>query len=461
VSTVIEEGAETGGATKEDGQVRIRCRQCRCCTAAASDIVNFKDHPIQDSQWCVPLVVRCGLNQESKLYTFELSEKEHIFSLPSQPLPLKVNPLHTGFYRCRYSGSLMETLLASFSQLPFQDQRGMISDVFALLDAKGDAITDEELHHVVRIMDAVSCNAGDCDTSVLQVYSNCVSHLADALRDGPERVAHETLLESAFGFMLPLADEASARSVKDCSPSEMKRRTLLISQALALLRSRHDEMCALSRWAINLGQTFLNAPGDSASSEADLLLPVLLHTVAFSSDHEALKDTMWKKLEACSGNAALSRTLLSAMSRIPLPEFVASLLTTSAEGRSTVVRAQVGHIVFHGASENEAFRSLLWQHFQDHQGTIAKQWGSGQFRIQSIVDSVGKTLLASTTQKKSNVTQQESIPDRVQHFMHFFRDYPLPNAALNVKRAAEWALVRHRLEQSIGPRLTRILTKRK
>lgn len=385
---------------------------------------------VDNNQWVVPLTARWGLAPNAPTTSISLEHLQQ--SVHREDGLVKLNPLHFGFYRCMYAPALFDSILKSFPRLPYQDRRGFVSDSFAALQALP---SNETLQQTLALIDVVVAN--ERHPAVLDVLYNEVHSLADCLAAISKDIA-TMLLEAACGEALQQAMSWVRRAPSELSPTEAQQRSQCIGEALRLLRHRSDGSAELVQWALSKANAYL-ALGENPSAgsdDPDVLLDALM-CAATLGELGPTRDAMEKKLEAIKDNASGARVLLRAMCMLPDADFVEGLGVRCASGTSNVVRSQYGAIVFVGLSSNPIMEqgSRVWSYFQEHFDIIVKQWGDGQFRIQSIVESVGATL---------------STEAAASEFEDFFATHPIPNATLSCQRAAEGIRQRAFLNKTIG-----------
>lgn len=392
----------------------------------------------EDTLWNIPVAIAgpegkiTSLVMEGKdPITVEANETEYPYMV--------VNPGCTGFYRCRYDDSLFKRLLEPdiYSQLSVNDRCALLSDVkAAIFMGLPDLNRLGTLSTVVR--------SQETERLVLQEFVSVLNSFTEAFNEGE---VIDRVRRAQLSFFIPRAEsyvtaEAQAQAQEDVELQMLH--TFVIQTALNLIAAHYHASEArrepLFTWAMTQSKTCLSwvATGEEG---AGFLRSTIGHCLALYNRLDVITTPATRQaqllevLKKVDGNDELTRAVLYALCSSTEPTYVEDLLRHSM--MNTVVRSHFGGNVFAAAASNPSMKAgQLWNFMQVHFDHIKSQWGSGQFRIQMIVQLVASTLSGFAS---------------ADEFERFFQHHPIPNARLAIYRAKESICIRTWLRQRWSP----------
>jgi hypothetical protein len=414
----------------------------------------------------VPTVPIHLLNDRGERTSFMLEKPTQTFPLPagfgSHTKWIKANPSHTGFFRCRYpavaptstaegvhsASPSFNALCKHFAELSPIDQRGFQNDCFALFQAAHVSVED-----ILKVIDAVS-HTPHLEYGVLNDYLQCLEGFVENFADQCQGAStssgiansqvdfEHVLLKRATVPVFSLAPKLYLSGLEPNTTPQVKLlRRICLEKFVGLSNKLTPRAIALEDPVVG----WLKAQGEGLlfhgkQVDSDTTYAAIVAALTYSGDQPAF-EALWKLFLQSQDNADLCRVLVRALCSDPYPEHFDFMVKEVMEAQT--VRVQYGGIVFAAwAASRNAHR--VWPMVRQQFPTIDRLWGGGQFRIQSIVTSIGSTLHGEKAAAE---------------FTHFFKLHPLPNAALAIQRAIEGITLRGVLRSQFGARLSGLLLK--
>ena len=383
-------------------------------------------------------------------------------------LCVMVNEDHNGFYRVEYDSPLFAALLLTdnYARLSESFRTGLVDDTLALYAAGSDPRNLLELLAVVAERESsplVMMHAAGAVPGFFALH-------ADAVAKTGTPAQWASLFERCFGGFARLAASLGVATVADESPVQQQLRPLCWSavvRAFEWMSKRRQSqsqatatsngtsngtttspqtaleaqiaslMATLRAAAVGIAQQVIarTADGDMAGVviDSDMLLVLLRSAVRFGGDAvsaETIFDGLWAYFVK-HPDALVSRDILLAVCATTDAGRYKMVADEAFSG--SIIRTQMGHSLCAQLAANSTLGGAdLWPHFQRHIETIIARWGSGQFRIQAMVEKIGEVV------------------DSSDEYAGFFAAHPIPNANLSMRRATQDIQVRAALRASVA-----------
>ncbi|CCW59717.1 unnamed protein product [Phytomonas sp. EM1] len=379
--------------------------------------------------WCIPVIIE-GTGGQRITVVLRGREPLEVLLPPEmqgKDVWLTANPRRSGFYRCHYEDDQFQLWLSSFSTLKPGDKCVLIADTFAAL-----WMGQSEALGRVAALGRVLKDTKEIHTGVLMEFSKGVFSFAECF----ELQEKKLIIASQLSFIVDLAQERFQQRAK--TPEEEISQHFLISTALRMLLNgdvSHGvnslQESPIVQWCIAQAKGYL-----SGAEYSNVALETSFATymrVSDSASTQEKNEQLMSKLEKEDGNDERLRALIHGLCMSTDTEFVKNVAVRCMHNEG--VRNHFGGIVFISMAGNRSFKEgEVWSFFKERFVDIDRQWGKGQFRIQVIAGSVGRTLKAT----EANAAEYES----------FFKDHPLPNARLEIAQTVEKLRLRSWVKQN-------------
>ena len=360
-----------------------------------------------------------------------------------------INAEHAGFFRSNYDAATWERLFAPadrFHSLPVAVRRGIIDDIFALRKS-GDVTVST----VKALIAAMKSSSQRLPLSILTVYAGHVGVFLDTL---PE--VTPDLVRDCYQPFLFWADESKvsalslsgkeAAAVSQIRPLA-QRQVLKAAERLVLGDDKSKTFADVSvdptdpnyefwklasttyKVACDIGPKLSTA----SSEEVDPNMAPVYSFAYVRYGPTSHYDDIWQQFLQHSEEISFVRVAFAGLGQTRDTERFTSLVNAAIEAKE--IHQQYGDWVFFHACHNHSCASgIVWPLFIAHFPKIKKNWGGGQFAIQSIVENVSETIAAD----------DEGVAEE---WHAFFETNQLPNARLAIVRGEERIVLRRLLKQ--------------
>nr|AAS67871.1 cytosol alanyl aminopeptidase [Trypanosoma brucei brucei] len=385
----------------------------------SSGVVILRQEPCQfasaterrSTLWCVPVVLE-GANGTSHRVALRGSGEQRV-DLPkelAQSPWINANPRRRGFFRCRYDEASFSSLLGAYKSLTIPDRCGLIADTLASVYMGNNDV--ERLSILRCVLTERELNAG-----VWQEYYHDMNDFLGFVEDG--NVRRELRHNLMYQIMVVATKLVST---EPCTAEERLQRAFFInaciSTALHCLSAKEALALPAVEWALKEADAYL---GGSTYTADTLTMSLAAYIRLGPGETSARAQTVWNRFAEAHDNVELCRWLLRAVCYAEDAEFVEGIAKRCIYNDG--IRSQYGGVIFSAMAGSPSLpNGYVWSLFKKHFQGIEKQWGSGTFRIQAIVEAVGSSLTGEAYAKE---------------FDEFFRLNPLPHARLAVHRAVE------------------------
>ena len=310
---------------------------------------------------------------------------------------IKVNPLHTAFYRVRYPTDELQKLVAPIRSktLPAADRLGIQNDTYALAKAGHLPATD--------FLTIAEAYAAENDASVC-------GDLAANLNGLDGLVATEEFYPRfqafARGIFKPIGDQIGW----DAAPNEGHRDALLRSTALSELGHFEDEdtLAEASR-------RFERYVEDPANVNPDTRAVVF--AMAAQRGSRASYDLMWD-LEKAETLHEQKIRFLYALCSYTQPDLLKETLERSL---GPEVRSQDTIRGVSAVAGNRHGLDIAWEFVKDNWAEFDRRYGEGGFGLMHLV----------------SLTSMFTTEERREDVQRFFTDNPVPGAERAVRQSLE------------------------
>ncbi|PWV18123.1 putative Aminopeptidase M1 [Trypanosoma cruzi] len=382
--------------------------------------------------WCVPIVLQ-GVGGATHRVILRGSEPQQV-ELPHEVAKspwINANPSGRGFFRCRYDNEMFSSLMGAYSSLTIPDRRGLIADTLASI-----YMGNEDFDRMALFPSLLG--KLESDKIVWQEYYKSMENILAILEDDAEgNELRRKLMHSI---------DEKATKLLNTEPNTMEERleralyiNAAISTALKLMPLEVALQCPSVKWAIKQAECYM----EGGTPSLDTLAMSLSAYVRLGPNAAAARtDALWERYTRVHDSDELCRCILRALCWAEDPCYVENTAKKCIYNEG--IRAQYGGVIFLGVVSNPSMpKGYAWSLFKKHFQGVEKQWGSGTFRIQNIVESVARSLTGETQAKE---------------FHEFFQTHPLPHARLAIQRAVEDIQLRTwlRSKWGVGTRLSSI-----
>ncbi len=310
---------------------------------------------------------------------------------------VKVNHLHTGFYRVRYAPEDLEKLAGPISrlELPPADRLGIQNDAYALVMAG--------LIPATQFLTIAEAYRNENDASVCADLAANLSSLDNLLWD---EGFYQSFLAFARGIFEPIGD----RIGWDARPGEGHLDALLRSTVLNQLGEYEDEG-TLREAASRFARHVENSPSIHPNIRA------VVYSLAGKTGDRAVYDKMWELRNRTPLQEEKVR-FMAGLSQFPQPELLQETLERSL-GSEVRVHDTITSVIF--VAGNRQGRDLAWQFLKDNWAEFDRRYGEGGFGLMRLVSIA------------SNFTTGEMRED----VERFFREHPAPAAERSIRQSLE------------------------
>ncbi|UFP96786.1 M1 family metallopeptidase [Gloeobacter morelensis MG652769] len=257
--------AIAAGWTEQPGfpvvTVSSRCEGDKQRLALRQDRFTVNDPNAKALLWKVPITY--GAVGSDKVESFLLAEKTATTTAEGCGAPVKLNRGDTGYYRVKYEGNLFEQLKQNFSRLQTADRVNLLSDTWALVQAKQAGARD-----YLSLAEAAK------DDTNLAVWQQILATLGEIDRLQIGQPGREPFQAYARSLLQPVYQRVGW----DAQPGEPETTGLLRSSVLASLGKFKDE--AVVAEARRRFEAFVRTP----ESLAPNLRPPVLSVVGRYAD---------------------------------------------------------------------------------------------------------------------------------------------------------------------------------
>ncbi|KEG14624.1 aminopeptidase [Trypanosoma grayi] len=386
----------------------------------------------KNTLWCVPIVLE-GEGGVTHRVTLRGGEPKQI-ELPEELAKsrwINANPRRQGFFRCRYDDDAFSQLLCAYSSLNARDRCGLITDTLASIH-----MGNEDMDRLAIFPSLLS--EQEANKSVWEEYYNSMADFLGFVENANLRN------ELRVGLMYRIGARAEALlNTKPETTEECLRRAFFINAAIAtILKSLPEENARelpTVEWALKEAKAFMD--GEPYCSDT-LSMTLAVYVRLGPNDPSVRTDALWKRFTELNDSDEASRCILRALCWANDPDYVESIAKRCIYGDG--IRSQYGGAIFAEVVSNPSLpMGYAWTLFKKHFKGVYKQWGSGTFRIQNIVENVGSSLTGEANAKD---------------FQAFFHTNPLPHAKLAIYRAGEGIRLRAWMQAKwgVGPKLSHI-----
>eukprot|EP00658_Telonema_sp_P-2_P010395 TRINITY_DN13921_c0_g1_i2.p1 TRINITY_DN13921_c0_g1~~TRINITY_DN13921_c0_g1_i2.p1 ORF type:complete len:388 (+),score=113.40 TRINITY_DN13921_c0_g1_i2:157-1320(+) len=359
----------------------------------------------------------------------------------------RVSTQSTGFYyRTLYKSDILTTKMwDNFDQMPKNYRQAILNDFNALylsgdinveeLNRRLSYILETEQDHTV-LLDVLGVT-GQLKHTIIHTDVCTQNHLVSP-RDQEGTHGSDTVVSRANLRFYQVALELYNKDVKTMVPETKALRQAALEHALKYETNEvangrlGKEDATLSNWAEGIAFEFLESckeelKGTDAFAvvkDFDTLGACIGAAMVSRSIPASHAQNVWAAYKMLDSDPEKGNLVLRALCRYGddrvLLGDIAKLCT-----RNSIIRSQLGGVVFMNLAQNNFFDTFAWDHIKQDWEAIDKQWGKGQFRLQRIIEYLAHNTDALFT--------QESAAE----FEAFFEAHPCPAASLAIKRGVE------------------------
>ncbi|ESL10932.1 aminopeptidase [Trypanosoma rangeli SC58] len=382
--------------------------------------------------WCVPIVLQ-GEGGVTHRITLRGNQPQQV-ELPAEFVAsawVNANPSGKGFFRCRYDDDIWSALLGAYSSLTTPDRRTLIADTLASI-----YMGNEDFDRLAIFPSLLA--EQQLDKSVWEEYYKSMGALLPILEDDGVRNDLRHNLMFNIGEM--------ATKLLNTEPNTVEERlerafyiNSAISTALKCMALEDALKCPSVNWALKQAESYMQGGVHSLDT---LAMSLSAYVRLCPNDAAARTEALWKRYTTVHDSDEVCRCILRALCWATNPECVENTAKKCIYNEG--IRAQYGGVIFAAIASNPSMpNGYAWSLFKKHFQGVDKQWGSGTFRIQTIVENVASTLTGETQAKE---------------FDAFFQSHPMPHARLAIHRALENIRLRTwlRSKWGVGSKLSRI-----
>ncbi|XP_032596884.1 puromycin-sensitive aminopeptidase isoform X2 [Drosophila grimshawi] len=309
----------------------------------------------EDCLWVVPISVSTSRNPTkiAKTFLLEKASMEVVLDDVSAEDWIKINPGTVGYYRTRYSQSMLEQLLPAVEnmELPPLDRLGLIDDMFAMVQA-GQAST-------VDVLQLVGSYRNETNYTVWTAITNSLANLHIL-------ISHTDLMDDFNRFGRCLYEPVATRLGWEPRENENHLDTLLRSLVFTRLVSfRSPDITEAARKHFRSHVNGTEAlPADLRSTcykavllDGDEAIFEEMLTLYRSTDLHEEQDRISRAL-GCIGDVKLLRRVID--------------FAMSGE-----VRAQDSVFVIVAVAVNPKGRDMAWEFFKENNKQLLEQYQGG------------------------------------------------------------------------------------
>ena len=353
-----------------------------------------------DTLWHVPVRVRtASVHEPISILMDETRATTSVKPGPSGSAEewIKVNTLHTGFYRVKYSREDLGKLSSPIRDrtLPAADRLGIQGDTYALARAGHIPAT--------LFLTIVEAYKGETDASVCEDLAANLGGLDRLLWD-------EDYYDRAQAFLRDIFQPIGQRIGWDPKPGEGHLDALMRSTVLAQLGNYQDEDTLKEA-----GSRFSRYVNDPSSVHPDIRGVVF--SLAATRGDRSTYDTMWELQREAALEEEKVR-LLVALSRF---QQTALLEETLDRSLSAEVRVHDAINVVTSVAGNRRGRDLAWDFLKASWNEFDRRYGEGGFGLMRLV----------------SITSGFTTREKAEEVERFFSDHPAPAAERSVRQSLE------------------------
>lgn len=367
--------------------------------------------------WAIPLLLKgVGAKVEALTLTTQapvevpLSEKDFPFVI--------ANPENCGFYRVRYGKSLWNSLIENYTHLTPVERIALLSDTKALIFQGKDKEAISRFAELSRVIQREEKSA-----SVLKDYAHTFMRIVSMVSE-TDKVRCSLCRSQLSKIFLPLAEKCISNEEEINNNAVESNHEYFIDIGLQLLIKYYSveeiEGVKLAKWALERARKLVHE--NCIQVQPNILLCLALYNHADTQMAPANRQkALWDTLKRVSGSNELSRAVVHGLCFSPERILVEEVLHECVD--NNLVKSEYGATVFSSAAANPSYPpGKLWMFFKSNISKINQQWGSGQFRIQRIVQCVSESLTGN---------------EAADEFELFFTESKIKAAKLAIKRSAE------------------------
>jgi len=350
--------------------------------------------------WHVPLGIRTS-DPQAKL-TYLMKGSQATVRFPSTPKAsadgwVKVNPLHTGFYRVKYAAEDIERLLPAIRSLevPAADRLGLQNDAYALCRAGYIPVT--------QYLTIAEAYVNETDESVWAELSASMGSLDNLLGNEPY---HPRFQEFGRKLYSPIAKKTGW----DKKEGEGHAEALLRATVLGQFGGFED--AATLKEARRRFRSYVKDP---ATVHPDIRR--VAFALAAKTGGPAANDLLWRLHKTAPLQEEKVR-FLAALTQFQRPDLLQKTLDRSLSKR---VRAHETISVVAGVAANRKGRDMAWEFIKENWKEFDRRYGEGGFGLMGLVSTTG----AFTTREKLEDVET------------FFAEHPTPAAERTIRQSLE------------------------
>ena len=409
------------------------------------------------SLWSVPLrieVRNTATNETLVDFKAILTSKSDTITLPALPkvlpehassLAIIVNPGGGFYYRTLYkSDLLLSNIWSNYAALPEPHRKAILNDLSALY-LSGEIPVEFLIKQIAMAVDNEQDHSILCSlVNICNELRHTVIHpdvckqleLTSPHQDDEEQVENLSAKVNKRFYQLAL-------DLFEKDKTSMAPETKMLRQAAVVRALRYEtnevanerlarEDAVLSAWAEKSAETFLSTctpelkgkPGFAVVPDFDTLGACIGAAMVSRTSTKYHAHFVWDAYKLLDTEPQKGNLVLSALCHYGDDR---GLLTDIAKlcTRNSVIRSQLGAVVFMGLTHNDFFDRFAWEHIKADWDAIYSQWGNGQFALQRIIEHLAQ-----------NTDALNSVEDAVE-FEEFFKSHPCPAAILAIRRGVE------------------------
>jgi puromycin-sensitive aminopeptidase len=310
---------------------------------------------------------------------------------------IKVNPLHTGFYRVKYAPEDIERLLPAIRSLdlPAGDRLGLQNDAYALCRAGYIPVTQ-----YLAIAEAF---VNETDESAWTELSMSMGSLDNLLGDEPYHSRFQEFGRKLYG---PIARKAGWDKKEGEGHSEALLRAVVLGQL-----GGFEDTATLKE----AKRRFRSYVKDPATVHPDIRRAAF--ALAAKAGGPAMYDLLWRLHKTAPLQEEKVR-FLAALTQFQQPELLQKTLDRSLSER---VRAHETISVVAGVAGNRNGRAMAWEFIKRNWKEFDRRYGEGGFGLMNLVSTTG------------GFTTREKLED----VETFFAEHPTPAAERTIRQSLE------------------------
>ncbi|MGH2545228.1 MAG: M1 family metallopeptidase, partial [Ardenticatenaceae bacterium] len=342
----------------------------------------------EDTLWYVPVSAKSASNQQPVSRLMDAREDALDVALASADEWVKLNHLHTGFYRVKYVEEELQKLTEPIRrlELPSADRLGIQNDAYALVRAG--------LIPATQFLTVAEAYKNETDATVCADLASNLGSLDNLLWDEGFYKHFQAFARSIFK---PIGDRVGW----EARPGEGHLDVLLRSTVLGQLGDYEDE--GTLREAAAQFAKYVENP---AHVRPDIRSVV--YSLAGKTGDRAMYDKMWELRNRAPLQEEKVRFMMG-LSQFQQPDMLKETLER-ALGSEVRVHDTITFVIF--VAGNRHGRDLAWRFLKENWAEFDRRYGEGGFGLMRLV----------------SIVSGFTTPEMHEDVERFFRDHPAPAA---------------------------------